>query len=95
MSEGIEVSECDVVKWGFAKLGVGKLRGMRVKCHERLQCEEKVCKNSASTPFFSPPIYDLSTSLNCIIMLKPIHNDLRRLRGMQLWSTYPCIGHNS
>ena len=41
------------------------------------------------------PIYDLSTSLNCIIMLKPMHNDLRRLCGTQLWSTYPCIGHNS
>ena len=27
MSEEIEVSECDVVKWGFAKLGVGKIEG--------------------------------------------------------------------
>ena len=42
MSDGIEVSECDVAKWGFAKLGVGKLRGMRVECRERSRCEEKV-----------------------------------------------------
>ena len=27
MSEGIEVSERDVAKWGFAKLGLGKIEG--------------------------------------------------------------------
>ena len=42
MSKGIEVSECDVAKWGFTKLGIGKLRGMRVEYRERSRDEGKV-----------------------------------------------------
>ena len=46
-------------------------------------------------PLLFTPIYDLGMFLNCIIMLKPMHNDLWRLDGTQVWSTYLCIGHNS
>ena len=47
MSKGIEVSECDVAKWGFVKLGVGELRGMRVECCERSRDEGKVKERRA------------------------------------------------
>ena len=42
MSEGIEVSECDVAKWSSRSWEVRKLRGMRVECRERLRDEGKV-----------------------------------------------------
>ena len=42
MSEGIEVSECEVASFDFAKLGVGKLRVMRGECRESSRGGETV-----------------------------------------------------
>ena len=42
MSEGIEVSECDVAKWSSRSWEVGKLRGMRVECRKDRETKGKL-----------------------------------------------------